>query len=56
MDRDVALSLVDILGDIKTELEYVVDKLDTIATNTTPADGGDSEPSAGGDSEPAAGT
>ena len=49
MDRDVALALVDILGDIKTVL-------DTIATNTTPADGGDSEPAAGGDSEPAAGT
>ena len=43
MDRDIALALVDILGDIKTVL-------DTIATNTTPAGGGDSEPAAGGES------
>lgn len=43
MDRDIALALVDILGDIKTVL-------DTIAANTTPADGGDSEPAAGGES------
>ena len=50
MDRDVALSLVDILDDIKTALENVVTKLDTIATNTTPADGGDTEPAAGGES------
>ena len=49
MDRDIALALVDILGDIKTVL-------DTIATNTTPADGGDTEPVDGGESEPAAGT
>ena len=50
MDRDIAISLVDILGDIKTELQNVVTKLDTIATNTTPADGGDTEPAAGGES------
>lgn len=43
MDRDLALALVDVLGDIKTVL-------DTIATNTTPADGGDTEPAAGGES------
>ena len=37
MDRDLALSLIDLLDDIKTAIE-------TIATNTTPAD--DSEPAA----------
>lgn len=42
MDRDLALALVDVLGDIKTVL-------DTIATNTTPADGGDTESAAGGE-------
>lgn len=38
MDRDLALSLIDLLDDIKTAIE-------TIATNTTPAV--DSEPAAG---------
>ena len=37
MDRDLALKLIDALDDIKGVLE-------TIATNTTPAD--DSEPAA----------
>ena len=40
MDRDVALSMVDILDAIRTAVE-------TIAVNTTPADGGDTEPAAG---------
>lgn len=40
MDRDLALSLIDLLDDIKTAIE-------TIATNTTPSD--DSEPAAGAD-------
>lgn len=31
MDRDLALQLIDLLDDIKTAIE-------TIATNTTPAD------------------
>lgn len=39
MDRDLALSLIDLLDDIKTAIE-------TIATNTTPSD--DSDPDAGG--------
>ena len=38
MDRDIALQLIDLLDDIKTAIE-------TIATNTTPAD--DSEPASG---------
>lgn len=37
MDRDLALQLIDLLDDIKTAVE-------TIATNTTPADGGDETP------------
>ena len=41
MDRDLALALIDLLDDIKTAIE-------TIATNTTPAD--DSTPA---ESEPA---
>lgn len=41
MDRDLALQLIDLLDDIKTAIE-------TIATNTTPADGG------GGDDTPPA--
>ena len=39
MDRDLALALIDVLEDIKADL-------DSIVTNTTPADGG------GGDSTP----
>ena len=42
MDRDLALSLIDLLDDIKTAVE-------TIATNTTPAD--DSTPA--DDTQPA---
>ena len=42
MDRDLALQLIDLLDDIKTAIE-------TIATNTTPADsGGDATPDNGG--------
>ena len=33
MDRDLALALIEVLGDINTAL-------DAIVTNTTPADGG----------------
>ena len=33
MDRDLALALIEVLGDIK-------DALDAIVTNTTPADNG----------------
>ena len=42
MDRDLALQLIDLLDDIKTAVE-------TIATNTTPADdGGETPPADGG--------
>lgn len=43
MDRDLALALIDVLEDIKSDL-------DAIVTNTTPADGGGDEtpPSDGG--------
>ena len=44
MDRDVALSMVDILDDIKDALEAIKTAVETIAVNTTPADGGDTEP------------
>lgn len=44
MDRDVALSMVDILDDIKDALEAIQTAVETIAVNTTPADGGDTEP------------
>lgn len=37
MDRDVALAIKDALEAIQTAVE-------TIAVNTTPADGGDTEP------------
>lgn len=48
MDRDVALSLVDIMDDIKDALVAIKTAVETIAVNTTPAeDGGDSEPAAG---------
>lgn len=43
MDRDLALALIDVLEDIKADLDEIV-------TNTTPAD------STPADSEPAAGT
>ena len=36
MDRDLALALIEVLGDIKEDL-------DAIVTNTTPADSGDEE-------------
>lgn len=39
MDRDLALALIDVLEDIKADL-------DAIVTNTTPAD--DTTPDAGG--------
>lgn len=42
MDRDLALALIDVLEDIKADLDEIV-------TNTTPADGGgDSTPADGG--------
>lgn len=41
MDRDLALALIDVLEDIKADL-------DSIVTNTTPAD---STPDAGGGGE-----
>lgn len=42
MDRDLALALIDVLEDIKADL-------DSIVTNTTPAgDGGETTPDAGG--------
>ena len=44
MDRDVALSMVDILDDIKDALEAIQTAVETIAVNTAPADGGDTEP------------
>ena len=47
MDRDVALSMVDILDDIKYALGDIKTAVETIAVNTTPADGGDTEPAAG---------
>ena len=38
MDRDLALALIDVLEDIKADLDEIV-------TNTTPADnGGDADP------------
>lgn len=40
MDRDVAIALVDVLGDIKTDLDAIKLDLDAIVTNTTPADAG----------------
>ena len=45
MDRDLATKLVDTLADIKGDFDDIVTALETIATNTTPAD--DSEQSAG---------
>lgn len=46
MDRDLALQLIELLDDIK-------DAIETIATNTTPADGGGDEtpPADGGGGE-----
>ena len=41
MDRDLALALIDVLEDIKADL-------DSIVTNTTPADDGGGTPDAGG--------
>lgn len=42
MDRDLALQLIEVLEDIKEDL-------DDIVTNTTPAaDGGETTPDAGG--------
>lgn len=41
MDRDLALALIEVLGDIKTDL-------DAIVTNTTPADDGGDPPADGG--------
>ena len=48
MDRDVALALVDVLGDIKDALDDIKGDLDDIVTNTTPADsgGGEADPDA----------
>ena len=44
MDRDLATKLVDTLADIKGDFDDIVTALQTIATNTTPAD--DSSPAA----------
>ena len=44
MDRDLALKLVDTMADIKDDFDDIVTALQTIATNTTPAD--DSSPAA----------
>ena len=41
MDRDLALALIDVLEDIKADLDEIV-------TNTTPADDGGSTPADGG--------
>lgn len=41
MDRDLALALIGVLEDIKTDL-------DAIVTNTTPAADGDNTPDDGG--------
>lgn len=38
MDRDLATKLVDTLADIKGDFDDIVTALETIATNTTPAD------------------
>ena len=38
MDRDLATKLVDTLADIKGDFDDIVTALNTIATNTTPAD------------------
>ena len=41
MDRDLALALIDVLEDIKADLDEIV-------TNTTPADDGGDPPADGG--------
>ena len=38
MDRDLATKLVDTLADIKGDFDDIVTALQTIATNTTPAE------------------
>ena len=38
MDRDLATKLVDTLADIKGDFDDIVTALETIATNTTPAE------------------
>ena len=38
MDRDLAVKLVDTLADIKEDFDDIVTALETIATNTTPAE------------------
>ena len=46
MDRDVAISMADDLKDIRYALRAIETAIETIAVNTTPADGGDTEPAA----------
>ena len=46
MDRDLALALVEHLEDIRYALRAIKTAVETIAVNTTPADGGDSTPAA----------
>ena len=46
MDRDQSIKLNDTLTAIKNTLTGIKTALDTIAVNTTPADGGDTEPTA----------
>lgn len=40
MDRDLAVKLVDSLASIKNDFDDIVTALETIATNTTPAETG----------------
>ena len=46
MDRDVALSMAEDLKDIRYALQAIKTAIESIAVNTTPADGGDTEPAA----------
>ena len=38
MDRDLAVKLVEALSSIKEDFDDIVESLETIATNTTPAE------------------
>ena len=46
MDRDQSIKMNDTLTAIKTSLAGIKTALDTIAVNTTPVDGGETEPTA----------
>ena len=46
MDRDVSLSMAEDLKDIRYALRAINTAIETIAVNTTPAAGGDTEPAA----------